>query len=270
MGVRFRLPCYLRLKRALGVIDACAECQEIAVREFLQSCNDATDPTITIQRLSRIHGIRVDSVDLQRFARRNTELQLVAVTQAFEMFLNDYVGEHPRLTSREGREGQETLLEFIVRKLKIAPDDSQTLTQSLEYRVYNYYRALRNSVAHGTRSGAAASHPNNRGLDQLKRDCKGCSEYQRLDAPNPETLLSFDDYVLFTRASKRLASQLCEVGSFSDDELLSWARCRYQRRGSTERRVNAMKARLQSEFGIDHEKATPIVQSLLREDGLLA
>lgn len=52
---------------------------------------------VDIQRLSHLHGIRVDSVDLHRFARRNTELQLLAVTQSFESFLNDYISEHPRL-----------------------------------------------------------------------------------------------------------------------------------------------------------------------------
>lgn len=270
MDRSFRLPCYLRLKRELGEIDACAECQEIAVREFLHNCKNAADPASIIQRLSRIHGIRVDSVDLERFAQCNTELQLVAVTQAFEVFLNDYIGEHPRLGSRESRDHQETLLDFIVRRLKIAPGASRALRQSLEYRVYNYYRVLRNTVAHGARSGAAVASAKNRGLDQLKRDCESCSEYQRLDAPNSETLLSFDDYVLFTRASKRLALHLCELGSFSHEELLNWARGHYRRRGSIERRANAIKTGLRSEFGVSYEKADPIVQSLLREDGLLA
>lgn len=270
MSVPTRLPCYLRLKQELGEIDACAECQEIAVREFLRICANAGDPKSTIQRLSKDHNVRVDSVDLGRFARRNSELQLIAVTQAFEVFLDNYIAEHPRLGSRESRINQETLLDFIIRKLEIASTDRRTLEQSLEYQVYNHYRALRNRLAHGARPAAKGSGADDRKLEQLRRDCKASPEYQRLVAPNSEALLSFDDYVLFTRVSKRLASRVCEVGSLSDDELQAWARAHWPPKGSTKRRANASKARLKIEFGITDAKAETIVQFFVHEHGLLA
>jgi len=255
MSIGFRLPCYLRLKRQLGEIDACAECQEIAVRDFLAVCRSSDDPNATIQERSKIHRIRVDSVDLDRFARRNTELQLVAVSYAFEAFLNDFIDEHPRLGSREGRADKETVLDFVLRRLR-SSESPQKLDQAIEYRIHEYYRLVRNRVAHPIR--VSKDDP----LPKLQADCKANAEYQRLHAPNDLGHLQFDDYLLFTRASKSLAAGVCQVAPLCDEDLMRWVRQHSPKKGSANRRANAMAASLRIQFGISPERAESIVRSM--------
>lgn len=262
MSVGFRLPCYLSLKRQLGEIDACAECQEIAVRDFLAVCRGASDQSAEIQRRSRVHGIRVDSVDLAQFARRNTELQLVAVSYALEAFLNDLISDHPRLGSRNGRGDGETLLDFVLGQPPWS-ESKGALKKSLEYRIREYYRLVRNRIAH---PGGPATVGSCKLLSELQADCKANEPYQRLSAPNDSGSLEFDDYLQFTRASKRLALELCQVAPLTDDDLREWLEQQRPqkgpKKGTEKRRLNAMVASLRIQFGITPDRAETIVQSM--------
>lgn len=258
---RFRLLCYLRLKRELGQIDACVECLEIAVREFLRQCAASEDPHEVIKHLSRQHGIRVDAVDVARFRRQCVGLQLVGVTQAFEAFLDAFFREHPRLGSRDGRQNSETLLDFLLRRLK----QTQHVKASLEYRLYNYYRLLRNDLAHSSveSADAARADSSSKALDGLRIECGASEGYKTLKAPNSTFNVCFDDYVLFTRAAKRLARTVCDLGELNDEEILDWLRANETRQGNTGRRRNAMTTLLRITFGMTPSEAAPFVDKIV-------
>jgi hypothetical protein len=265
---RFRLTCYLRLKRELGQIDACVECLEIAVREFLRQCDISERPSRTVQDLSRKHGIRVDAVDVARFRCQSVGLQLIGVTQVFETFLDSFLREHPRLGSRDGRKDSETVLDFVIRRLEPASMKRQQLKDSLDYRLYDYYRLLRNDLAHSGVGLEEVGHSGSRGklLDGLRTECAGCDEYRALKAPNPPASVSFDDYVLFTRVAKRLARALCVLGQLSDEEILDWLRRNRTRQGTANRQRNAMTTLLRITFGTTPSEATPFVDRITAEE----
>jgi len=265
MNGQFRLACYLDLKYQLGEIDACAECLEIAVREFVATCRTTEDTAATIQRLSQKHGIRVDSVDLGQFSRRSVGLSLMAVTQAFDVFLDGFIEEHPRVQSREGRDRGETILDLVIRKLALKSAVKQDLKRSLDYRLYNYYRLLRNEVAHASAPKTELCDPASTTgeLSDLRADSISFLDYARLKAPNHAASLSFDDYVLFTRAAKRLASRLCHVGVFTDDEIVSWLERHRARKGSRQRQENAIKTALRIAFGMSPGDAAPFIERIM-------
>ncbi|HEU0124314.1 MAG TPA: hypothetical protein VFQ91_27540 [Bryobacteraceae bacterium] len=259
MRPAFRFPCYTKLNIVLGELDACAECQEIAVRDFVEKCKDAADPAAVIQERSRHYGIKVDVVDLARFARRNTELQLVSVSQAFEGFLDDFIAEHPRLGFRPERKKGVLLLDAVVDK--VAPlRDAKALRASVEYQVYNYYRGLRNEVAHVVDRDTEKLTAT---LTNLKKDCTASPEYARLDAPHSFQELTFDDFVLFTRTAKRLASLLCDAGALNDDEVLDWASTHLPTKGTPERKANALRARLRIAFNLAKDRSDAMIERIL-------
>jgi len=264
---RFRLPCYLRLKRELGEIDACVECLEIAIREFVWQCANSENVQAAIGGLSRKHGVRVDAVDVARFRCQSVGLQLIGVTQAFETFLDLYLREHPRLGSRNGREDSETLLDFVIRRVGPAIKRKE-LKQGLDYRLYDYYRLLRNDLAHSgvepEDMGRSASR--RKTLDSLRAECSASEEYKALKAPNGASDVSFDDYVLFSRVAKRIARALGDLGQLSDEEILHWLRGNQSRQGNATRRRNAMVTLLRITFGMTPVEAGPFADKIIAEE----
>jgi hypothetical protein len=79
MTSKFRLFCYIDLKRQLGQIDAAAECLELAIREFIGLSESFSDPSNFIQALSQKHGIRVDVFDLDRFVQHAAAVSIIRI-----------------------------------------------------------------------------------------------------------------------------------------------------------------------------------------------
>lgn len=262
MTSKFRLFCYIDLKRQLGQIDAAAECLELAIREFIGLSKSFSDPSNFIQALSQKHGIRVDVFDLDRFVQHAAALRLIGVTQAFEVFLSSFIEDHPRVGSRKDRQKGETLLDFVVRKLGLTAEVRRSLKTGLEYRLYNYYRLTRNDIAHEALEQAAPTGPS-QSLPELRAASSSNSEYARLSAPNELPKLTFDDYVLFTRSVKNLAAQLCQAGAFTDSEIIDWLEAHRSRKGSIQRQKNAIKTSLRIFFGIDGDYADQIARLIM-------
>lgn len=255
----FRMPSYRTLKRELGEIDSSAECLELAIREFVAASVKFTDIPQFIRHVSKAHGVRVDVTDLTEFIRRASALRLIGVTQSVEAFLRDYVTEHPRIGNGEGRKHGETYLDFVVRKLALPNEVKQVFITSLDYRLYNYYRQIRNSVAHRAVQRSTTANV----MAQLQADTKADPRYSRLAAPNPVDALSFDDYVLFTRSAKHLAANLSEIGAFTETEMFEWLEKRRSRQGTRERQANAIRTQLRAVFGIGPQAAEFYAQRII-------
>jgi hypothetical protein len=112
------------------------------------------------------------------------------------------------------------LLNFVVRKLDVPKDATASLTDGLDYKLYSYYRLLRNGIAHHTQQAQPATA--SASLIELQRDTGTDTRYVRLAAPNSAQGLTFDDYVLFSRATKSVAAQLCQISGLSEPEIMEW------------------------------------------------
>ncbi|MBA3916264.1 MAG: hypothetical protein H0X25_20945, partial [Acidobacteriales bacterium] len=151
---------YNQLKRDLGEIDASAECLELAMREFIEASKLAPNSSTFIQQLSAKHNVRVDVFDAVLFVRRGSALRIIGVTQAFEGFVDAFIETHPRIRSRESRKKGEPLLDFVVRKMAVPRGTADAFRDGLDYKLYSYYRQLRNGIAHHgtpTQSAKASS-----------------------------------------------------------------------------------------------------------------
>jgi hypothetical protein len=257
MKPRFGISFYNRLKLELGEIDASAACLELAMREFIAASTLSANPTTFIQTLSSKHGIRVDVFDTAFFMRRGSALRIIGITQAFEGFLDRMIENHPRIGNRDGRRGDETLLNFVVRKLDVPKHVAASFTYGLDYKLYSYFPLLRKGIAHPTHPTAASAS-----LIELQNATAADTRYVRLAAPNSAHGLNFDDYVLFSRASKSVAAQLCQISGLSEPEIMDWLEKQRDRSGSIERQVNNVRTNLRIAFGLDLQSAEPFVVNL--------
>jgi hypothetical protein len=260
MQPRFGLSFYNQLKRELGEIDASAACLELAMREFISASRQSSSPTTFIQKLSGKHGVRVDVFDIGLFVRRGSALRIIGVTQAFEGFLEKFLESHPRIQNRKGRQDDETLLNFVVRKLGLSSVVAAAFTDAFDYRLYTYYRQLRNGIAHQTQQPqTSAAVPS---LQALQKDTANDARYIRLSAPNTADHLTFDDYVLFSRAAKAIAARLCEISGLSEPEIMEWLEMHRDRSGSIKRQANNVRTLLRVAFGLDPGSAEKFVINL--------
>jgi hypothetical protein len=84
----------------------------------------------------------------------------------------------------------------------------------------------------------------------------------RLAAPNGVQGLTFDDYVLFSRAAKSVAAQLCQISGLSEPEIMEWLEKQRDRSGSVRRQANNVRTQLRIVFGLDPESAEKFVVNL--------
>lgn len=260
MKPRFGMNLYNQLKRELGEIDASAECLELAMREFIEASKLAPNSTTFIQQLSAKHNVRVDVFDTALFVRRGAALRIIGVTQSFEGFLEAFIETHPRIQDKEGRKRGEPLLDFIVRKIGVPRDTADRFTDGLDYKLYGYYRQLRNGIVHQAMPTqvATASFV----LSPLQTATHDDPRYVRLKAPNDPGALTFDDYVLFSRAAKAVAAQLCQIGGLSEEEIIEWLEAKRDRSGLPSRQANNVRTLLRIACGLDRQDAEVFVTKM--------
>jgi hypothetical protein len=151
-------------------------------------------------------------------------------------------------------------LSFFVRKLALPKDVGIPFFDSLDYKLYNYYRELRNGIAHQVRPIQSAAELVS--LHELRERTAADPRYTRYAAPNSVQKLTFDDYVLFSRATKFIAAQLSQIGGPSRTEIMDWIEKRRDKSGSLARQANNVRTLLRVEFGLNPESADEFVINL--------
>ena len=209
---KFSYFAYRKLKKTLGEFDAVVECNEIAIREFIEKANkDGTNKYI--QQLSHKHRVRVNEVDFLKFSTRIRQYYVASVFQQAEQFIKDFKAEW-RIYF-EGHEWSElkngeTIFQNSVRNLSIKlPNDL--------IEIYEYYRIVRNYMAHTDRD-----------VDELKRRYNRISLNEneflrdlRINVtPNPYDEIDFDDFLILTNVVKHIA-YLFSVSSKPDNETVA-------------------------------------------------
>lgn len=163
-----------------------------------------------------MHGVRVSPIDIAQLRHRVARLQILAVYQQAEEFFWIFHRTHPRRVTFT-RRNEEDVLTAVLRTFDITFDSSG----QLEVDLFHCYRLARNLITHSPGADSPDSH--RRVCDRL-RAAISQSTYHKLSAPNPLSELQFDDFVLFTRSLKQLASNLCTATAPTDDEYVEYLR----------------------------------------------
>lgn len=260
----FRPACFHTLMRLLGETDAGSEWGEVAIRELIRAHDEGGDTATN--EAARRHGIRVHDMQAHLLRAHWARLQVIATAHYLEFFLDSFRRELKRdVRSRTDKEDlvTYTLAVYQVKKVDIG---------ELQVDLLDYYRTMRNQFVHDP----AADDPKRQSgqAEVLRARVKEDLLYSRLDAPNSPSKVSFDDFVIFTRAVKDFAKSLCALAQPSNEEIAKIARSnkklilRLKADSRDERRAGLLENYIKQTFGY-HATAGALARAMLA-DGLLA
>ncbi len=199
---KFSYSSYGKLKKNLGEFDAVVECNEIAIREFIEK-SQGEEVGKYIQELSAKHKIKVDEVNFVKFGSRIRHYYVASVFQQSEQFLKDFKEECKQYvcdTEWGDIEKGETKLQYMAR-------NTNTTFDSDIIEMYEYYRLIRNYMAHTDRDikelkirYKKIEKNENRFLNDMHLDC----------FPNSLENIDFNDFLLLTNIVKHIAYILCQ------------------------------------------------------------
>lgn len=210
---KFSYSAYRKLKKNLGEFDAVVECNEIAIREFVEQVPKENLGEY-IKRLSEKHKVKVDEVDVKKFDSRIRQYYVLSVFQQFEQFLKDFKIEWKKYFSEkqwvEPRDGET--------KLKNTLDNISLNMDTDIIDIYEYYRLIRNYMSHTDRDKTVLSRKHskvvankNDWLATLKLENRTPHRLQEID---------FSDFLIITNVIKHI-SYLISTHSKPDNKLIA-------------------------------------------------
>lgn len=203
--------------KELGAQDAAVQLQELSIRYL----NDAvTSSSLSaaefLKPLFRRNGIPQGTHSFNELRSVATISYIVMTYAALEKMLRgvgrDYRHRHSEVGARwKNKNGAgETLSPFQELCANLPKEQRAILNKCPEAKLFEYYRLVRVSLTHRTQQT----------IDKAVRDFEKFSPADlmhfkgsyTLEAPNPPERLTFDDFLLFTRATKyfaRLVNECC-------------------------------------------------------------
>ena len=182
----------------------------MAVRH-LKEFND-NEGTSKACDLATYHGIKVNLIDFNDLPAQWASLQVLSVYQKLEWFLLEFREEHPRKV-RPKNKGEDRLI-YTLSAFNVSKHNAGML----EYEILDYCRLVRNHIMHKPTEQQAKKQINQcESINEIMAN----SVYAKLDAPCKLTTLSFDDFILFSRALKNFARSLCAATCPTAQELAS-------------------------------------------------
>ena len=261
----YRPKSFHSLWKLLGESDAGLEWLEVAVRELLRRHRD--NGAADTQALAHFHAVRVNDLNAEAVRDHWSRLQVITVAQYVELFLDRFHAEIIRDT--RVRQSKEDLVTYTLDIYKV----KKATVGELQCNILDYYRKIRNHFVHDP----SAEDPKMlvRQAEALRSlIAKGGTSYGSLSAPNAPASVSFDDFILFSRALKDFSKGLCSAVSPTQEELRlkitadARAMMTMRRPNTPERRTKFLANYIRQHFGF-HSTAESIAEKLLLE-GLLA
>lgn len=248
----FRLKCTTELINNLGKYDAIVEFTEIAIRDFIHIANNSGDFDSYLKCKSAEHEIKVDSIDRTIYRSRISQSYILSVYQTFELFLRQFRDEHNDLFNGNWKfdDSTESLLLKLIKQISTV-NKAKTSFGEFRLELFDYYRRIRNKYSHEYIDDSKL-HKAFAQVSKYKNDIS--INYPKLVAPNEFNGITFDDFILFTRLVKDIASGLNDLIQPISNSLIADY---YHRKGlfknlneNTTRKTNAIIGHLREYFGI--------------------
>jgi hypothetical protein len=258
--MNFTYPSYSNLLKKIGYIDSVIELNEVAVREFSLQAQNSGDFGKFLELKSNAHNIKVNFPQMpKQFNSIIARSYIAQVSQCLEEFLMEFQGEHKKVkkvswSSKEGESKLETAFNNVDSKFKRDKD--------MDFRICDYYRLVRNSSLHSK---------DDKQYKKLNKEYKTISsiagindKYSGLSAPNSFDNINFDDFILYSRATKKLALKLCDFGKPQLEEIVDLVNIgKYEKFSNKIKRKNkAITMELRSSYGMKVEEAEKVIKMI--------
>lgn len=262
----FRLKCKKELYNNLGKYDAIVEFTEIAVRDFIAKSQESENFDTYLQEKSVQHKIKVDSIDFNLYQTRIAHSYIISVYQSFELFLRTFKDEYCELYDIKWSlpDNKENLLLKIISKVSNLTKAKNEIGES-NIELFDYYRAVRNKYVHEYISQEKIE----KAFKEITKQKPNLSDlYPKLNAPNKFTEISFDDFIMFTRAVKTISKGLCKLVEPKNNQVLADFYTREKMyisfNDKPERKIGAITNDLKFRFGIT-ENTDLIIEKIMSQ-----
>lgn len=201
----FNLPSMRRLWQVLGEYDALVEYIELTTRMFktsFESQHELTFPEFLSSEAMK-ENICLNNLTLENYESFKYKYYLMLPNSSFDRFLDDFrIDFHTLFDKNIPMSRQKTKLQSILDYL--AGDSFSISLEDFSASLYDYYRLIRNSIAHDSlkKEPKIAEIFNSLNITDVH------SQYPRLSAPHDMNNLTFDDFILCTANIKSIADKL--------------------------------------------------------------
>lgn len=263
---QFSYPAQRRLKKRLGEVGALVELGELAQRRFVAEADRSGDVQRFVAAASDEFKVRVRAESLANLALHAAYGHIVVLQQEVELFLREFGEQHGRLFGTwAARAERESLQDWAICNVNAhaVPKVNAAIPSLL---VADYYRLVRNWIVH---PHLRVERTMERELGNVRKAQDDIQKYFGIPSevaercPGHFDALSFDDFVMFSRAAQAAAQELCLSALPSDKQLVPLAReaiGRVKKRVTRGPRVQeAAASELAAEFGVDRTRAGRIV-----------
>lgn len=197
----FRFPAYRTLQRNLGLADAAAEANEVALRCLVTATRDpARNELLSLNHLAIATGVRVSDISAKKLLCNMHQLYLMNVHSFLEVFADDLRHQHP-----QGGSWNKTKEQNDWDMLLAAVGDGSSrvgIRESIPFKVVGYYTRVRNKFA----------HERGKKEDKLEEEARSLNESLTKSgdgAVSNYNEIGFDDFLFYTRMGKELAEKFC-------------------------------------------------------------
>lgn len=197
------MPAVWAFYKTLGRKGTFIQAAEIALRHFEDAApKDQTAFTSFLNAQATKHRLAIGLRDFRDARKSAAKWYLVETYQIWDTFAKALNEEYRKFKSIKvenwrAKDGNETASSFHQLLLNLPKTHAQTIRTQPEFRLFEYYLAVRNWIIH---PNAQTQREADRAFKQLTGDAEYFkARYSAVKAPNPTTALCFDDYMLFSR-----------------------------------------------------------------------
>ena len=201
----FNLPSMRRLWQVLGEYDALVEYIELTTRMFktsFESQHELTFPEFLSSEAMK-ENICLNDLTLDNYETFKYKYYLILPNSSFDRFLDDFMIDfHTLFDKNIPLSRNKTKLHSIVDYL--VGDSFSISIEDFSISLYDYYRLIRNSLAHDS----LKKEPEIAEIFSTLNITSVHSRYPRLSTPHDMNNLKFDDFILCTANIKSIADKL--------------------------------------------------------------
>lgn len=197
---------YKQFIKRLGGLDNFIETRELAFHVYRDIISSNVSESAHKDQCKK-YGIHCDIHKVN--SKHSFGLYILSVYYALNKFFYDFISEHPNLAPRDSN--AISMLQHLVRYV---PKWNDNARRCMLYDVFHYYKGFRDDFFHPNSniSEKVLTNALNKHSGVIKNEFG-------LGLPNKFNEFDIHDFYLFSRISKQIAKELCQLLPLSLDEL---------------------------------------------------
>jgi hypothetical protein len=273
------------VKSTIGLQDSCIQTNEVAIRYLESISSGSGDQSEFIKGLCKTYAVSAGIDDFEYFKTiqyKSYILQTYNLVEPFFKALNSSYRFYNNFTGNwKTRDGDKNLDPFNQLLENLTSTDSKAIKAYPEYYLLNYYRLVRNSIVHLQEDPEQHKQTQKYFEQHIADKMDFFRRNYELEAPNVPDSISFNDFMLYTRAIKYFSNILNDVCFPTVESLVYLAETddilskrlaqsnNIAREGTLLKRVNTLRRFFHGHFNTSHkELRDEFCKAFLSKEGI--